>query len=159
MTDGELRIELVTPDAAESIENWQRIHNEIVPTDPLSLEQVTERAKCNQLHLGFVDKVAVACSTVRPPSDNAVVVIVRVVATARRMGIGSELYAYLLNHDWVASAKAIETVVLASNPAGLSYALHRQFEIIDDYEIDGARYIDLRWDRSPIDSSAKRKSA
>jgi GNAT superfamily N-acetyltransferase len=148
MDGNEFRIDTVVPTSMQLIEHWRQIHNEIVPVDHLTIEQVIERSTRNLMHVGFVGEQAVACSTLRPPQDDAVVVIVRVLPSFRNAGLGSKLYAYLLQHEWVDTSKALETVVLKANTDGLTFALNRGFEIVDEYEIEGAQYIDLRLIRS-----------
>jgi GNAT superfamily N-acetyltransferase len=148
MKEHEFRFEKVEPTSIELIKLWRAIHNEIVPADELTLDEVTERATRSQMHLAYVGGTAVACSTIRPPSDDAVMVIVRVLPNFRNAGLGTKLYAYLCQCSWVQDAKAIDTVVLKANTAGLSFAMSRGFETIDEYEIEGAQYIDLRLIRS-----------
>jgi GNAT superfamily N-acetyltransferase len=160
-----LTIEAVDEDSGEaSLQAWRTIHNAIIPTDPLSFADVVERSKRNRMHVGYLGKLAVACSTIRPPvtwaqpfgltrspldraSDDEVMVIVRVLPAFRRTGLGSQLYAYLLREPWVTSTKNLTTVVLAANDSGLQFALNRGFTQVDEYEIGGATYVDLRLDR------------
>jgi serine/threonine protein kinase len=61
-----LRIERVDSEAL--MLDWQLVHNEIIPTDPLSLEEVRERVGRNVLEVAYDGSVLVGCSTVRPPS-------------------------------------------------------------------------------------------
>jgi GNAT superfamily N-acetyltransferase len=146
-----LTIEAVDEASSEaSLQGWRTIHNAIIPTDPLSFADVVERSKRNRMHIGYLGKLAVACSTIRPPdlaSDDEVMVIVRVLPAFRRAGLGSQLYAYLLREPWVTSTKNLTTVVLAANDSGLQFALNRGFTQVDEYEIGGATYVDLRLDR------------
>ena len=65
----ELHFELVRPEGAEAtLLDWQRVHNLIIPTDPLSTDEITERARRYHLEVAYLDGVAVGCSTVRPPT-------------------------------------------------------------------------------------------
>ena len=36
-----------------TLADWQRVHNEIIPTDPLSLDQVRERSGRHRLELAY----------------------------------------------------------------------------------------------------------
>jgi hypothetical protein len=51
----------------QSAGEWLRIHNEVIPPEQLTLGAVLERATRNQMHLGYVNNIAVACSTIRSP--------------------------------------------------------------------------------------------
>ena len=42
-----------------SVADWQRIHNEIIPTDPLTLDEVRERSGRNRLELVYLGDTAV----------------------------------------------------------------------------------------------------
>jgi GNAT superfamily N-acetyltransferase len=127
-----------------TLHDWQRIHNEIIPTDPLSLEEVRERSTRNRLEVAYdvVDgeRVAVGNSTVRRPSDDAgAMVIARVLPAYRRRGIGTALYERGLEvaREW-ADERPVETVVLASNESGLAFALARGFVEVERYTLPGA---------------------
>ena len=39
----------------QTVVDWQHIHNEIIPTDPLSLDEVRERSGRHRLELAYVD--------------------------------------------------------------------------------------------------------
>lgn len=123
-----------------SVADWQRIHNEIIPTDPLSLDEVRERAGRNRLELAYLRDTAVGNSTVRPPADDAgAMVIARVLPAYRRQGIGTRLYERGLEagRAW-ADDRPLETVVLASNEDGLAFALARGFVEVERYTLPGA---------------------
>lgn len=123
-----------------SVADWQRIHNEIIPTDPLSLDEVRERAGRNRLELAYLRDTAVGNSTVRPPADDAgAMVIARVLPAYRRQGIGTRLYERGLEagRTW-ADDRPLETVVLASNEDGLAFALARGFVEVERYTLPGA---------------------
>jgi GNAT superfamily N-acetyltransferase len=126
----------------QSLLDWQRIHNEIIPTDPLSLAEVRERSTRNRLEVAYdvLGEVAVGNSTVRRPSDDAgAMVIARVLPAYRRRGIGTALYERGLEvaREW-ADERPVETVVLASNESGLAFALARGFVEVERYTLPGA---------------------
>ena len=39
----------------QTVADWQRIHNAIIPTDPLSLDEVRERSGRHRLELAYVE--------------------------------------------------------------------------------------------------------
>lgn len=141
-----LRIQQVDADA--TLNDWQHVHNLIIPTDPLSRDEVRERARRNHLEVAYLGDTLVGCTTVRPPiGDEAVAtVIVRVLPTHRRQGYGLQLYARGLEQARASGAGAIETVVLASNGDGLQFALAHGFVEVDRYLLPGntTPYVDLR---------------
>ena len=114
------------------------MHNAIIPTAPLTLDEVLERAGRNHLDLAYVSDVLVGCSTVRPATDHEpVTVIVRILPEHRRTGLGTR---YLENALDVASglaARTVQTIVLESNVDGLEFALHRGFVETERYVLDG----------------------
>lgn len=119
----QLRIE---PVGEATIEDWRYVHNVIIPSDPLSLDEVRERVVRNCLEVAYVDDVLVGCATVRPPVGDLVTatVIVRVLAAHRRRGYGEEFFAQELAHARALGATSIETIVLESNADGLRFALN-----------------------------------
>ncbi|MFD4140349.1 GNAT family N-acetyltransferase [Streptomyces sp. NPDC058572] len=135
MTD--LRIEEVDGDVM--VEDWRYVHNVIIPTDALSLDDVRERVQRNHLEVAYLGDVPVGCSTVRPPTgDEAVAtVIARVLADHRGQGFGKELYARGLAKARTLGAGVIETIVLASNTDGLRFALAQGFEEVERYVLPG----------------------
>ncbi|MET9881893.1 GNAT family N-acetyltransferase [Streptomyces sp. NPDC006430] len=143
----DLRIERVDGDGPVLLD-WQQVHNLIIPTDPLSLDDVRERAGRNLLDVAYLDDVLVGCSTVRPPRDGAAVatVIARVLPAHRRRGFGAQLYAQGLAAARGLGAETIETVVLESNGDGLRFALEHGFVEVERYLLpgDSVRFIDLR---------------
>ncbi|GAA0674746.1 hypothetical protein GCM10010193_29640 [Kitasatospora atroaurantiaca] len=144
MTD--LRIERV--DGEASLQDWQQVHNLIIPTDALSLDEVRERARRNHLEVAYLDDVLVGCSTVRPPTSDSstATVIARVLPAHHGQGFGEELYARGLNLARELGADVIETCVLASNPDGLRFAQGHGFVEIERYLLpgDSVPFIDLR---------------
>jgi GNAT superfamily N-acetyltransferase len=126
----QLRIEPVT-DA--TLEDWRYVHNLIIPTDPLSPDDVRERVVRNQLEVAYSGDVLIGCSTVRPPADGAVTVIVRVLPAHRRQGYGEAFYTRELERARALGAGAIETIVLESNTDGLRFAKAHGFVEVDRY--------------------------
>lgn len=123
-----------------SVADWQRIHNEIIAPDPLTLDEVRERAGRNRLELAYRGDTAVGNSTVRPPTaDEGAMVIARVLPAYRHRGIGTRLYERGLEagRAW-ADDRPVETVVLASNEDGLAFALARGFVEVERYTLPGA---------------------
>jgi GNAT superfamily N-acetyltransferase len=135
---GDVRIEHVGDDL--SLMQWQRIHNEIIPTDPLSLDEVRERSGRHHLELAYVGDDAIGNSTVRrPTADEGAMVIARVLTPYRRRGIGTLLFERGLEvaRRW-ADERPVGTVVLASNTDGLAFALARGFVEVEMYLLPGA---------------------
>ncbi|BCJ42001.1 hypothetical protein GCM10010168_66220 [Actinoplanes ianthinogenes] len=135
MTD----LHLLPADAEARLQDWQRIHNAIIPTAPLTLDEVRERAGRNRLEVAYLGGVAVGCSTVRPPAGDppAATVIARVLPGHRRQGIGRALYEKGLAQAAEWGATGIETIVLATNEAGLRFALAHGFTEVERYTLDG----------------------
>ncbi|WP_232828446.1 GNAT family N-acetyltransferase [Kribbella monticola] len=131
-----LRIERVDSEAL--MRDWQLVHNEIIPTDPLSLDDVRERVGRNVLEVAYSGEDLVGCSTVRPPSaeTSAVTVIARILPAYRRQGFGEELYRRGLARAR-ALGSAIETIVLASNVEGLAFAESHGFVEFERYVLPG----------------------
>jgi GNAT superfamily N-acetyltransferase len=136
----------------QSLLDWQRIHNEIIPTDPLTLDEVRERSTRHRLELAYAgapgQQVAVGNSTVRRPTEESgAMVIARVLPAYRRQGIGTQLYERGLGaaRQW-ADDRPVETVVLASNEDGLAFALARGFVEVERYTLPGAtiQYVALQ---------------
>ncbi|MCC9306592.1 GNAT family N-acetyltransferase [Kitasatospora sp. RB6PN24] len=119
--------------------DWQHVHNTVIPTDPLSLDQVRERSGRYHLELAVLDGVVVGCSTVRPPSpeEPAATVIARILPEYRRRGFGSRLYRSGLARAQGFGAPAIETIVLACNTDGLRFAEAHGFVEVERYLLDG----------------------
>jgi len=127
-----LRIE---PVGDATLEDWRHVHNAIIPTDPLSPDDVRERVVRNRLEVAYLDDVLVGCATVRPPvGDTATAtVIVRVLPAHRRKGYGEEFFAREMAHARASGARTIETIVLASNVDGLRFALSHGFVEVSRY--------------------------
>ncbi|MCU7722614.1 GNAT family N-acetyltransferase [Actinoplanes sp. KI2] len=131
---------------SEALDDWRRIHNEIIPTAPLSAAEVEERAGRNHLEVAYLGALAVGCATVRAPEDDACVVIARVLPEHRRRGFGELIYRRALGRARESGARHIDTVVLASNEDGLRFARKHGFVEIDRYLLPGdvIPFVDLR---------------
>lgn len=141
-----LRIEQPHGDAM--LEDWRFVHNTIIPTDPLSLEDVRERSRRNHLEVAYLGDVVVGCTTVRPPTGAEAVatVIARVLPDHRGKGFGKRLYARGTDRARELGATAIDTIVLASNTDGLRFARARGFVEVERYVLPGDTipYVTLR---------------
>lgn len=130
------------------IADWQRVHNTIIPTDVLSLDDVRERRGRNHLTLGYLDDLVVGCATVRPPADEdaTATVIARVLPAHRGKGFGGELYEQGLQLARSLDSKVIETVILETNPDGARFALKHGFIEVERYLLpgDSIHFITLR---------------
>ncbi|MGH3376503.1 MAG: GNAT family N-acetyltransferase [Actinoallomurus sp.] len=127
-----LRIE---PVGDATLEDWRHVHNLIIPTAPLSSDDVRERVGRNHLEVAYLGDVLVGCATVRPPVDDAATatVIVRVLPAYRRQGHGEAFYARELARARALGAQVIETIVLESNADGVRFAEARGFVEVDRY--------------------------
>ncbi|MFD7624923.1 GNAT family N-acetyltransferase [Streptomyces sp. NPDC059851] len=98
----------------------------VIPTDPLSPDDVRERAGRHLPDVAHHGDALLGCSTVRPPAGDGAVTVL---AEARRLG-----------------AEVIETVVLESNGNGPRFALARGFVEVECYLLpgDSVPYVDLR---------------
>ena len=117
---------------------WAQVHNLIIPSNPLTVEQVVERSTVYVLDVAYLGGVVVGCSTVRPASaEEPVTVIVRILPAWRRRGWGSVLLAHALTHARAFGAVHVQTIVHASNADGLEFAVHRGFVETDRYTLEG----------------------
>ncbi|MEV7004046.1 GNAT family N-acetyltransferase [Streptomyces sp. NPDC093982] len=136
------------PDCDATLRDWQHVHNVIIPTHVLSLEEVRERSERNHLEIAYLDDVVVGCSTVRPPTDDTLTatVIARVLAAHRKQGFGEALFERGLHRARELGARVIETVVLSSNDDGLRFAQRHGFIETERYLLPGDTipWIDLR---------------
>ncbi|MEU7069925.1 GNAT family N-acetyltransferase [Streptomyces narbonensis] len=133
----DLRIERARTEA--QLADWRTVHNTIIPTAVLTLDEVRARAGRNRLDVAYLGEVAVGCSTVRPPDEEtaAATVIARTLPGFRERGFGTALYERGLAHARTLSDEGIETVVLASNEEGLRFALARGFVEFERYVLPG----------------------
>ncbi|GAA1719923.1 hypothetical protein GCM10009745_81180 [Kribbella yunnanensis] len=129
-----LRIVRVHDEA--TVLEWQQVHNEIVPTAALSVDEVRERATRNVLEVAYDGDVLVGCSTVRPPDADtpAETVIARVLPPYRRRGFGETLYQHCLART---QGKGVETHILASNVDGVRFAEKHGFVEVETYLLPG----------------------
>ncbi|MEU8222007.1 GNAT family N-acetyltransferase [Kribbella sp. NPDC048915] len=132
----ELRIVPVADD--RTLLDWQRVHNEIIPTAPLSVDEIRERSTRNVLEVAYDGDVLVGCSTVRPPSEEsaAAVVIARVLPAYRRRGFGTAIYEHCLRRGRKLG-DGIETHILSSNTDGVRFAKAHGFVEVETYLLPG----------------------
>ncbi|MGC4750339.1 GNAT family N-acetyltransferase [Micromonospora sp. DT201] len=145
----DLQFRPVQPVGSEAaLLDWQHIHNLIIPTAALSVDEIVVRAKRNILEVAYVEGTPVGCSTVRPPeSDTApATVIARVLPENRRQGYGEQIYRRGLARARDLGAQVIDTVVLASNDDGLRFAEQHGFVEVERYVLPGdtVAFVDLR---------------
>jgi RimJ/RimL family protein N-acetyltransferase len=124
---------------------WRRIHNDIIPASPLTVEDVAERRQRHLLTLAYSGETVVGNATLRSPEDNSDIrtVIVRILPQFRNQGFGTAYLAQQLDQARRLGSRRIETVVLVANTDGLRFARNHGFEEIDRYVVDGAEYVDL----------------
>ncbi|WP_406260846.1 GNAT family N-acetyltransferase [Actinacidiphila glaucinigra] len=141
-----LRIERPHGDAM--LEDWRFVHNTVIPTGPLSLDDVRERSRRNHLEVAYLGDAVVGCTTVRPPTgeDATATVIARVLPGHREQGFGTALYTRGMDRAREMGAAAVETIVLASNSEGLRFAGARGFVEVERYVLPGdtIAYVTLR---------------
>jgi GNAT superfamily N-acetyltransferase len=141
-------LRIVRADDEARLRDWRHVHNTIIPTHVLSVEDVRERSGRHLLDVAYADGELVGCMTVRPPDgeDRTVTVIARVLAEHRRRGYGTALYEQGMAQARGLGAGAVETVVLESNAEGLHFALAQGFVEVERYLLDGDTipYVTLR---------------
>ncbi|MFD7031997.1 GNAT family N-acetyltransferase [Streptomyces sp. NPDC059917] len=128
-----------SPHTETTLEHWRYVHNAIIPTAPLSLEELRERRERYRLEVAYLDDVPVGCSTVRPPDEETpnTTVIARILPAHRGQGLGRKLYDRCLEVAATLGGAGTETVVLASNTEGLAFARSLGFEEIETYLLPG----------------------
>ena len=140
----------IVPAAPDRLTEWREVHNQIIPTSPLSQEEVAGRATRHHLTVAYVGDSLVGCATVRPPAGESGVatVIVRILEGFRRRGLGTTYLDEALADARALAPDRIETVVLESNADGLEFALKRGFVAHDRYVLDGQSvpFVDLHLD-------------
>jgi GNAT superfamily N-acetyltransferase len=131
----------------DRLAEWRSVHNEIIPTAPLSEDEVRDRARRHLLTVAHDGETLVGCATVRPPAAGSATatVIVRILPPFRRRGLGTAYLEHELATARALGAARIETVVLASNEDGLEFARARGFVEHDRYTLDGQTipFVDL----------------
>ena len=122
-------------DSDQAIGDWQHVHNMIIPANPLSLTDISERLQRNRLEVAYLADTLVGCTTVRPPSADtaAATVIVRVLPEHRGQGLGRQLYTRALAQARALGTAEIETIVWASNVDGLRFAQANGFVEVSRY--------------------------
>jgi GNAT superfamily N-acetyltransferase len=129
-----LRFEQPHDDA--TLQDWRHVHNEIIPADPLSPDDVRERVTRHHLEVAYLGDVLVGCSTVRPPKDGTAMVIARILPAHRRQGFGGQLYERGVERARGLGAEVIETIVLGINADGLRFAHQHGFVEVDRHVAD-----------------------
>lgn len=124
-----MRVETVFDE--RTIEDWRRAHNEIVPVAALSTDEVRERVGRYHLEVAYLDDALVGCTTVRPPEEGIVTVIVRVLPAFRGRGLGNQLYDRAMAHAKTLEPLHIETIIWAPNTAGLRFAEAKGFTVVE----------------------------
>ena len=129
------------------LDAWRSIHNQIIPNDPLSAEEVAERSGRHRLTVAYAEDLIIGNATVRPPSepDQVATVIVRILEEHRNHGFGTAYFQAELEEALRIGARRVETVVLASNVEGLAFAQAQGFIEHDRYVLDGdtTAFVDL----------------
>lgn len=139
----------------ERAEQWRAVHNEVIPTAPLPLEEVLDRARTHVLEVALVDGVLVGCSTVRSATDEEpVTVIVRVLPAYRRKGLGTRYLAHAMTTARGLGAQRVQTIVLESNADGLAFAQRRGFVETERYVLDGDTVAYVHLERAVEDGAA-----
>jgi GNAT superfamily N-acetyltransferase len=141
---GTLRVEAVTD---RTVEDWRYVHNVVIPTTPLTTEEVSERLGRYFLTVAYGGDHLIGCGTVRPPDEaGRVTVIVRVLPEYRRQGYGEGLFIEAMKVARRLGGDALETIVLASNRDGLRFALAHGFVEVSRYLLpdDDEPFITLR---------------
>ena len=133
----DLRFEQALTDSM--MEDWRHVHNLVIPTVSLSLEEVRERTQRNHLEVAYRGDELVGNSTVWPPAGDrrTARVIARVLPPYRRQGLGKELYERALDRATGMGARSVGTVVLSSNTDGLRFALNHGFVETERYLLPG----------------------
>ena len=131
----ELRIQPVEGETA--VADWRHVHNTVVPTAAMPLDEVRERTTRNHLDVAYLGDVLVGCSTVRPPAGDATAtVIARILPEYRRQGLGTALYEHALAKAKTLDPEVIETVVWGANTEGLRFAEKLGYVVVDTYVLD-----------------------
>ena len=128
-----LRVEAVTE---ATIEDWRHVHNVVIPSSPLTTEEVRERLSRFMLTVAYVGDRLTGCVTVRPPDEKgSVVVIVRILPEYRQHGYGGRLYLEAMKVARDLGGALLETIVLASNLDGMRFALSHGFVEVSRYRL------------------------
>ena len=118
--------------------DWRHVHNAVIQTAPLSLDEVRGNAGLRVMEVAYADDVLVGNTTVRPPTDEEpATVIVRVLPEHRRQGYGAQLFVRAHAQGREVGDGTVQTVVLESNVDGLGFALAHGFVEVERYLLDG----------------------
>jgi GNAT superfamily N-acetyltransferase len=146
----------IVPVDDQTLDQWRLVHNEIIPTAPLSSDEVRERAARYRLTLAYDDGRIVGNATLRPPDTaGTITVIVRVLPGFRRRGYGSAYLGAVLSEARALGPASIRSVVLASNLDGLVFAQRRGFVEFGRYLLEGHEipFVDLVLAEQPSSSA------
>jgi GNAT superfamily N-acetyltransferase len=146
----------IIPVDDQTLDQWRLVHNETIPTAPLSADEVRERAARYRLTLAYDDGRLVGNATLRPPDPaGAGTVIVRVLPGCRRRGYGSAYLDAVVSEARALGAASIRSVVLASNIDGLVFAQRRGFVEYGRYLLEGHEipFVDLVLVEQPSSSA------
>jgi GNAT superfamily N-acetyltransferase len=127
-------------DEAE-LRDWLHVHNVIVPSAAMSLEEASERTGVYFREVAYLDGELVACTTVRPPAEGVATVIVRVLPEFRSRGYGTELYDRAVEQASRLGADTVATIVWESNVEGLAFAAKCGFVETGRIESDFIRLV------------------
>ncbi len=118
-------------DDADGLRGVVAVWNAITPREPVSAEVIEERwaRQPERLYLVAEDRGGVVGAALVAPSDSPgrISLEVRVLAEARRQGIGSALYERLELHALALAPKALSTSVNEDAEDGLRFAERRGF--------------------------------
>jgi GNAT superfamily N-acetyltransferase len=142
------RLSVRVPATEQELEDWRHVHNAVIPTHHLSLDDVRDRLERHRILVAYLGDEVVGSITVRPANEDtdAVTVIARVLEQHRGQGFGSNLYARALDQARELGAEAVETVVLSANEDGLRFAEKHGFVETERYLLPGETvpWVDLR---------------
>ncbi|MEU6483768.1 GNAT family N-acetyltransferase [Streptomyces sp. NPDC046887] len=145
---GTAGLRIVSPEDEAALGDWLHVHNTVIPTHHLTLDEARDRAGRHRLEVAYLGDTVVGSSTVRPPADDtrAATVIARVLPGHRGRGFGGRLYARGLDRARRLGAETVETVVLSSNEDGLRFARKHGFAETERYVLPGETvpWVDLR---------------
>ena len=143
----------VLPVAPERLAAWREVHNEIIPTSPLSQDEVAERATRHRLTVGTSATPSWAAPRSVPRrgsrarhrhrSDPRAVPAARARHGVPRRGPGGR--------PRPGAEPDSETVVLETNADGLEFAVKRGFVEHERYVVDGQTvpFVDLHLEERP----------
>jgi hypothetical protein len=86
--------------------DWRRVHNLIIPTSPLTTDEVGERARRNHLEVAYLDEAAVGCSTVRPPGGDPAAGTFQAQAHGHAVGVPVRMTCYTADYQGTLTASS-----------------------------------------------------